>query len=91
MTNGEFSQVTQVTAQSAASYDATPGTWESLVWANFPMEITQNVSIESSYLSSELCTASDSFTFQPACELEINSHSMTASIVEGAAWGEHKL
>jgi len=45
MTNGDFSQVTTTTAQSAASYDATPDTWESLVWANFPMEISQNVSI----------------------------------------------
>jgi len=91
MTNGDFTQGTAVTAQSAADYSVTPETWESLVWANFPMEITQNVSIESSYLNGELCAASDTFSFQPPCEMAINSHSMTADIVEGAAWGEHKL
>ena len=89
--NGVNTQTTMTTAQSAASYDSTPATWDALVWANFPMDITQNVVINSSYLDADLCTASDTYSFQPPCEFEINSHTMTADIVEGAAWGDHKL
>lgn len=91
MTNGEFSQTVTTSTQVNNSYDASPATWEALVWANFPMNISQDVKINSAYLNAEMCTASDSYSFQPDCDLLINSHTMTAEIVEGAAWGEHKL
>jgi len=55
------------------------------------MTISQEVSIKSAYLDSTLCTTSDVLMFQPSCDLLINSHTMTAAIVEGAAWGDHGL
>jgi hypothetical protein len=80
-----------LTTVTAASANASPATWEALVWDNFPMTITASAVIHSDYLNADLCTATDSFNFQPACEFAIASHTMSASIVEGAAWGDHKI
>jgi hypothetical protein len=90
--NGAAENTTvSLTTVNAVSADASPATWEALVWDNFPMTITASAVIHSDYLNADLCTASDSFDFQPPCDMSIDSHTFSAAIVEGAAWGDHKI
>jgi hypothetical protein len=55
------------------------------------MIINGNATVHSAYFNKDMISCPGSYVFDPACEMNVSHNSMIGTLVEGAAWGDHKI